>query len=200
MSGGAALHGMFESGRSGDVGGVAAGGAELAAGAIPLGRQVRRLGGAALDPGRHANGQFTQNWRGRQAAMDAAGSSLQSTATAAAINAVGLPMIDRLIIVLLITASVPLFIAMARTKFSYLHPKEAGKQDISKVPSVLSGIVRFHDLLKWGGASLYWLGGCALIWFEPTSVYFRYFLYMICFCGGASFVLALIWRIYILAK
>lgn len=59
------------------------------AGVLPGGRLVRRIGGAAADPGRNAAGRFVSNWRGRQAAQDIATQGLQERAVGSAISAVG---------------------------------------------------------------------------------------------------------------
>lgn len=59
------------------------------AGLIPGGRLVRRIGGAAADPGRNAAGRFVSNWRGRQAAQDIATQGLQERAVGSYVSAVG---------------------------------------------------------------------------------------------------------------
>lgn len=48
------------------------------AGSISGGRIARRFGGASLDAGRHANGRFKTNWRGKQCAQDELTEGLQS--------------------------------------------------------------------------------------------------------------------------
>ena len=60
-----------------DAEGLASTAAGAAAGLVPGGRIARRFGGAVADAGRRSNGQFRQNWNGRQNAQDTAFNSAQ---------------------------------------------------------------------------------------------------------------------------
>ena len=71
----------------GDTVGLAFDGASFAAGLVPGARLARRFGGAGLDLGRRANGQFMRNWRGIQKAQDIGTKGLQSQATAKTLDA-----------------------------------------------------------------------------------------------------------------
>lgn len=64
----------------GDKVGIAIDAASFTAGLVPGGRIARRLGGASLDLGRRANGQFLPNWRGVQTAQDIGTEGLQQQA------------------------------------------------------------------------------------------------------------------------
>ncbi len=75
----------------GDYAGLAGDVAGAGAGLVPGGRLIRRVGGAAADPGRNAAGRFVSNWRGRQAAQDIATEGLQERTVGAAVSSVGCP-------------------------------------------------------------------------------------------------------------
>jgi len=64
---------------TGDTHGLIEDGANFAAGLAPGGRIARKVGGAAADWGRRANGQYAKGWNRKQKAQNAAYSSGQST-------------------------------------------------------------------------------------------------------------------------
>lgn len=109
-------------------------------------------------------------------------------------------MTEKMIIVFFLALAVPMFAWMAETKFSYVHPNNASKAEVARFPRRFSIIITHHNLLKWGGAGLYWLGGSGLILMEPSLTYVGIAMYGVCFVGGLSFVLTLVWRLYVLAK
>jgi hypothetical protein len=109
-------------------------------------------------------------------------------------------MISKVILFGLFTAFIFLMEAQSRAKFSYLHPRKASKREIAKIPKDLSLLIRHHDLFKWGGASAFWIGGSVILWLEPSSIYARSILYVLCACGLVAFSACLSWRAYAIAK
>ena len=75
----------------GDYAGLAGDGAGIAASLIPGGRIARRIGGAALDPGRNSAGRFISNWRAKQAAQDIATQGMQGRVAGAGVASMGCP-------------------------------------------------------------------------------------------------------------
>jgi hypothetical protein len=109
-------------------------------------------------------------------------------------------MLREAVLLAIFTASIGLMEPVARSKFAYLHPRDASTRDIAKFPKELSFLLVHHDLAKRGGAFLFWISGIGLAWLEPANFYLRNVLYVVCAAGLVFYSLTLSWRVYVIAK